>query len=64
MEVKGEIYFLRSLKNDFSDEKSPQENVFDVLLKELQTQFNTEQFLKRHVFEIRSLKRPSKADLI
>ena len=35
-----------------------------VCLKEVQAKFRGEQFLKSHVFEIRSLKRPGKANLI
>ena len=54
MEVKGETYCLRSLKNHFTIPmefliKSWQESVF--CLKEVQKQFNSEQFLKSHVFE-------------
>ena len=46
------------------DEKAYKKMFLFICLKEVQAQFSGEQFLKSHVFEIRSLKRPSKANLI
>ena len=57
MEVKDETYCLSSLKNHFSIPlqflmKKARKKIFLLFhLKEVQTQFNNEQFLKSHVFE-------------
>ena len=57
MEVKNETYCLSSLKNHFSFPlqflmKKARKKIFLLFhLKEVQTQFNNEQFLKSHVFE-------------